>query len=212
VPVAVAPQDQAPPLAAFDAEQPLVVPPPPAQGSSKHISASGQGRRIWVDIHSSIEVKFKEVRNTALLLLRSSADSKHTDTAPVLQVLRQQGLDYKTWRANMQQRRAQQDTAAGAQVRAFKQQMRKQAAVVHCCGSQQTTQHGTQHSYVLCTAVGCIACPAATLLDLLCWRVEVRLVLCSISFVLQGGDGRRHGLSAAGVYQRTQGMYEVKHS
>jgi hypothetical protein len=61
VPVAVAPQDQAPSLAAFDDEQPLVVPPPPAQGSSKTISTSGQGRRIWVDIHNSIELKFKEV-------------------------------------------------------------------------------------------------------------------------------------------------------
>jgi hypothetical protein len=121
VPVAVAPQDQAPSLAAFDAEQPLVVPPPPAKGSSRTISASGQGRRIWVDIHSSIEVKFKEVSNQ--VPARAATDVKQAsrlaDTGCVPQVLKQQGLEYKTWRAAMQQRRAQQDTAAGAQVGAF---------------------------------------------------------------------------------------------
>jgi hypothetical protein len=70
VPIAVAPQDQAPVSAAFDADQPLVVPPPPAQGSSKQISASGQGRRMFVDIQSTIEVKFKAVRVGAALGLQ----------------------------------------------------------------------------------------------------------------------------------------------
>jgi hypothetical protein len=44
-----------------DAEDTLCPPPVPKSGSSKAISASGRGRRIWVDITGSLEVSFREV-------------------------------------------------------------------------------------------------------------------------------------------------------
>lgn len=41
--------------------QPLVVPPAPAAGCTKDVSACGKGRRVFVDPESKFEVKWKEV-------------------------------------------------------------------------------------------------------------------------------------------------------
>lgn len=115
-------------------------------------------------------------------------------------MLKQQGLEYKTWRAAMQQRRAKLDTAAGAQVRSCSvpgSLEQVQEALI-----PRTAQHRRPHS-MAGTQHGnrpCAACAVAA--------AEVNAA--DVCLRLQGGDARRHGLSAAGVYQRTQGMYEVR--
>lgn len=112
-PVAVTVDEAPGGSAAFDVEQPLRVPPPPhvAPGGAP----AGRGRRIWVDIQGSFQVRFKEVRDSAKAAAVGgscvAADAVRTSGVVMQphqppQVLRQQGLDYATWWREVEAQRA----------------------------------------------------------------------------------------------------------